>query len=351
MWQGVLADGMMGKRSMIKLEVNTMALVKFVGWGLLLWLAYQIRDVLLLLFIAYIVMSAVSPAVARVERWGIPRWLGILSVFLLVGTVLVMFVTLSFAPLIEQTQNLARLFPDFFQRSLDRIQLSGWVGAADVRNLVQGILQSFSTQLSLAPINLLRLGVGVFGGFLDFIMVLVFAFYLSIEREKVHHLFAQLIPGDDKKRWSRMILRVENKLGAWMRGEFVLMLVVGTMSYLGLILIGVPYAFPLAVIAGFLEIVPIVGPIISAFPAMLVALAFSPIQAVSVMFLFVLVQQLENNLIVPRVMKQAVGLDPLAVILALMVGGRLAGPMGALLSVPALAVIMIIHSEGLLDGE
>ncbi len=328
---------------MTKFELDTHTVLRVIGFLVVLAVGYLILDVLLLLFIAYILMSAMTPGVVRLEKLGLPRWLGVMVIFVLVLTVLSFFITITLTPLIEQTQNLLVALPEFVRRFADMVQFNNIVGDQNIGQVLQGLLPNLSGNLTAAPVSIVRFGVGVFGGILDLIMVLVFTFYLAIERESVHNTIVGLLPSKDKEKLRRLVNQVDDKLGMWLRGQLLLMLVVGGLVYLGLSLIGIPFAVPLAVVAGLLEIIPIVGPIISSVPAILVALALSPIQALSVVFLYILVQQLENNLIVPRIMKNAVGLDPLVVILALMIGGRLAGPFGALLSVPTTAVLLIIY--------
>jgi predicted PurR-regulated permease PerM len=129
------------------------------------------------------------------------------------------------------------------------------------------------------------------------------------------------------------------------RGELTLVLVIGLLSFVGLTLLGIPYALPLAVIAGVMEIVPVVGPIIAAVPAIAAALLISPVFALATAALYFVIQQLENHLIVPTVMNRAVGLNPLMTIIALMIGGRLLGIGGAILAVPIVVVLKIIITD------
>ncbi len=138
--------------------------------------------------------------------------------------------------------------------------------------------------------------------------------------------------------------RIELKLGGWLRGQIILMLIIGISTYIGLTLLGVEYALALAVIAGILEIVPIIGPILSAIPALIVAFTVSPIAGFGVIGLYILIQQLENHLVVPKVMQKAVGFNPLVTIIVLMIGGNLLGLMGAILAIPiAIVVIEMIR--------
>lgn len=326
-------------------EVNASFLFRLVGVVLLLGLIYLIYDILLLLFVAYIIMAAVSPLVIKLEKRGVPRGLGILGVYLIVFAVLGFFLGISLPPLISQMQSFLLALPEYVRRSLESVNITQYLDQATLQTYLRDLAQSFSGSLTNAPASILQFGIGVFGGLLDAIMVMVFAYYLTMERESVRTGIISLIPLKDKQELRSIIAQVDFKLGAWLRGQVMLMLIIGFVTYLGLIAIGMPFPIPLAIIAGFLELIPIIGPILSVFPALFIALAYSPVLAIAVIGLYILIQQLENHVIVPRVMKQAVGLDPLMVIIALLVGGRLAGAMGALISVPLAAILLIIYQE------
>ena len=165
-----------------------------------------------------------------------------------------------------------------------------------------------------------------------------------MERQSLENRIASFFIGR-QERVKGLIIQIEEKLGGWFRGQFFLSLVIGTLSYIGLLILGVPYALPLAVVAGVMEVVPVIGPIISAIPSILIALTISPLLGLAVAVMYFVIQQLENHLIVPQVMKRAVGINPLFVILAIAVGSRLLGFAGALLAVPIAVVIQIIVAE------
>jgi predicted PurR-regulated permease PerM len=142
-----------------------------------------------------------------------------------------------------------------------------------------------------------------------------------------------------------MAHKIEMKLGAWVRGEIILMLIVGLTTYIGLTILGVEYALPLAVIAGVLELVPTIGPIISSIPAILIALVQGPVLAIAVLAMYILIQQAENNFLVPKVMEKAVGVLPLITIASLLIGGTLFGVIGAVIAVPAVVILHVLFEE------
>ena len=128
-----------------------------------------------------------------------------------------------------------------------------------------------------------------------------------------------------------------------MRGQLLLMLAIGLATFLGLILLGIPYALPLAILAGLLEIIPTLGPILAAVPAVIIALTISPGMAIVVVGLYIVIQMLENNILVPKIMQRAVGLNPVIVIIGVVIGANLLGVAGALLSIPFIALLAVLY--------
>lgn len=147
------------------------------------------------------------------------------------------------------------------------------------------------------------------------------------------------------KRITDVFDKAEARMGAWVRGQLFLMTLIGFMTYIGLVFLGVPYAFPLAIIAGILEIVPIIGPVVSSIPAIFVSFSVAPVLGLAVIGLYIIVQQAENNIVVPLVMRKAVGLNPIVTLIAITVGGKLGGLLGMLLAVPAALVVETVLME------
>lgn len=295
-----------------------------------IWLVLQIRDILFLLFISFIFMSALRPIVDGMERVRIPRALSILIMYGLLFGGLGAGVASMIPTLSSQSAKLFIQLPDFLSRVFPYI-------SSDVQSLVQQI----------APVgeNIVRVTVGLFSNIFAVFTVLTFTFYFLLERRHQRDFLAALLGNDIGERVFVVLLRTEKRMGAWVLGQLCLMIFVGLLVYGGLYFLRVEYALPLAILAGLLEIVPTIGPTISAIPAVLVAFGSSPVLAVSVIALYIIVQQIENNLLVPLVMKQSVGLPPVLTILALMIGARFGGVTGAILGVPVLLAIQeVINS-------
>lgn len=297
---------------------------------LFLWFLFLIRHILLLVFIAIIFMSALSPIVDKLEKLKIPRGLSIIVIYILIWATISFGIATLVPPLVEQTSKFITRLPQ------------------DVTSITQGRfdLSILEPHFQSLPNQILKIAVGAFNNVIAIFTFMVIVFYLIMERKNLRKYLTFLFgKGDKEKHAEAFISKLEVKLGSWMRGQLALMLIVGLMSYIGLTFLGVEFAVPLAFIAGLLEIMPNIGPTVAMVPAVLVALGTSPLLGGAVFALYFLIQQLENNLIVPKIMSKAVGLSPLVIVLALLIGYRVAGIAGAVLSVPSVLLLEIIVND------
>jgi predicted PurR-regulated permease PerM len=182
----------------------------------------------------------------------------------------------------------------------------------------------------------------IFSGFFSTFTVIVISFYLMLQREMLKKNFIELLDKKHQGNTLRTLSQIENKIGLWLRGQFVLCFSIGFFTWIGLTIIGLPFALPLGLMAGILEIVPTVGPIVSAIPAIIVALTISPGLALTVIIFYIMLQMLENHILVPKIMEKAVGLNPIIIIIGVLIGGKFLGILGALLAVPFIAMVLII---------
>ena len=319
---------------MTKVDISHKTIFFIAGFLGLLWIIYLIKEVIILFFIAVILMSALAPLVDRLVLWKIPKGLAIaLTYLLLLGSVVTM-VTLILTPLADQILTLVTSLPKTVETLLPP-------GLVDPRTLQQE-LTNFSR-------NAVGLTLTIFSDFITLVSVAVLTFYLLLDRERMENLVAEAFV-NRKDRARRLISQMEYKLGAWVRGQAVLSLLIGLLSYVLLFALNLPYALPMAILAGILEVVPVIGPIVSAIPPILIGYTVSPSTALLVAIGYLAIQQAESHFIVPQVMKKAVGLNPLVVILAIAAGGKLLGLSGALLAVPITVVIQLI-AEDILNKE
>lgn len=314
-----------------RIDISSKTVIFIAVFAFSIWILSQIIDIILLFFVAFIFMSALSPLVQHLRRFGVPKVLAVLLVFFLTIGILVGLIAAGLSPLLSQTNNLIEKLGET-SSSLLQINLID-------RTVIQQEMSKLSTQL-------LSLTVDLFKNLISWVSVLVITIYMLLDREKIEE-YAISFFGERQEHVKHLFKRIENKLGDWLRGQIILSLAIGILVYIGLILLGVEFALPLAIIAGLLEIVPVIGPIISAIPAVLIGLTVSPLFASLIAGLYLAIQQAESHIIVPQFMKRAVGLNPLLVILAVAVGGRLLGIGGALLAVPIAVVIQLVVQEGL----
>jgi predicted PurR-regulated permease PerM len=317
-----------------KIEISYRTIVFTVFFLVLMWFLYFIRDVIFQVFIALLIMSILNPTVTRLQKLRVPRVASVLIVYILVLGFLSFSLAVVVPPLIEQTTSFANSLPRF----VDELDLPAFVS--------QGITQELSLLVGRLPSQVLRLSVSIFSNVLAIFAVLVFALYFLLARDKLDRQLATLF-SDDKveKKIERIISTLEFRLGGWARGQIVLMIIVGLATYIGLVIIGVPFAVPLALLAGILEIIPNIGPTLAVIPSVIVGFSVTPLTGVAAAALGILIQQVENYALVPKVMQKSAGLSPIITLLSLVIGLKVAGVMGALLSVPVVITSQVLLEE------
>lgn len=326
----------------LTIEISPKTIFTTIAIILFLMVAWRLRGIIFALIISVILMSGFSPLVDWFEKRGINKVVAVVLTYILAIGALGSILFIVLPPLIIQTREFFQDLPLYLttvSESLNNSQLAT-VNSEEVVRILSGRVEAVLGEA-------LNLILNVFTGFLTFITVAVFTFYLLLEKDKIKRNLFHFFPHLPRERVTNVVHKIDEKLGAWLRGQFVLMIIIGAATWIGLSLLRVEFALPLAVLAGLLEIVAIIGPIVAAVPAIIIALVQfgSPIPALGVAALYILVQQLENNLIVPKLMEKAVGVHPLAIILALLIGGSLFGIIGAVLAVPIAATTQVIIED------
>ena len=336
--------------------------LRIVAWSIVMlaaavviaWAMYQVRGVLLLLYTSVLLTMGFGPIVRGLERQRLlpigtrrlPRWLAILTVYLAIigGAIAVGFAV--FPPLVHQARELATDLPQMIDRGQ---QYPMDKGLLDHKLTWQEAVQH-------APDNVAGVGgdavstavgavVGLAGGLFGLVTILILSFYMLVESDQIFDRFIRLFPRERRKQVSVISHDISQKVSAWLGGQLLLGAIIGTTATIGLWLLGVPFFFVLGLLAGVGELIPMVGPVLSAIPAIAVALTVSPGKALAVALFFLAQQQLENHVLVPKVMSKQVGVSAVTVIIALLVGGSLLGIIGALLAVPSAAALQVIFDE------
>lgn len=315
-----------------KIEISHRTIVFIVFLLIFLWFLWQIKQIIIGLFVALILMAAINPAIDRMEKMKIPRVLGIILVYILILVLVGLVVAGIIPPLVDQTSTLITKAPKFIED-------------LGIPNIDQRIIESQIQQLGSIPANLVKLSVEILTNMVAIAALLVITFYLLLERKNLNRYLHILFGGDGERKAEKFIDEIEKKIGSWVRAQLTSMAVIGVMSYFGLRLLGIDFALPLALLAGLLEIVPNIGPVIASIPAILAGLAISPLMALAVAALYFLIQQVEANFIYPQIVVREVGVNPLITILSLAIGFKLGGVLGAILAVPFVLLIQIIASE------
>lgn len=304
-----------------RIEISYKTIIFTVVFLASLSLLWQIRGLLILVYVCFILMATINRPVSLLEKKHLPRPLAVIIIYLL------FFIAVSFAlaslipALVSQTNSLIKVFPTL-------IQQTSFLGTSAI---------DWSSQFKIIeslPSNIAKATLSIFSNALSTFIIFMITFYLLEERSKLKHYGFKLFGKNGGDKLVRTIELLEVRLSSWVNAQLMLMLIVGFLSYFGYLALGLNYALPLAIIAGILELVPNIGPTIAAIIAALVGLTISPLTALLAIIWGTIVQQLENNFIVPKVMKEAVGINPLVTLLCLAAGAKIGGVVGTILSIP-----------------
>ena len=332
----------------IRVTTDTMirALLIIAGAALL----WHVRELLMVFLTALLVASSIEPVTKSLMRRGIPRVVSVVILYV-TGIIALVGIVLFFVPaFIGDVMGVAQVLPSYLDKAELWNPTSGGLGTFIPKGLTTAEIQQNIIGVASNAIT----GGGVvdsvsliFGGFLSFVLIFVISFYLAAQERGIENFLRVVSPIEQRGYVVSLWHRSQVKIAQWFQGQLILGLIIGVLSYLGLLLLGVPSALFLAVVTAVFELIPVFGPIMSAVPG--IAIAFSSGTAIagpglgaglSVALFYLLIQQFESHLIYPVVVRKVVGVPPLLVILALLVGAKLAGFLGILLSVPMAAVIM-----------
>lgn len=301
-----------------------------------IWFIVQTREIIVSIFLAYIIMAAVLPMVEYLRKKKFPKVASVLIPYF--GIIIAIFLLiLPLVPfVVTQIQSLITNFPKFIDRSADTF------GVAINQRQIEGYINNELETLGKSAVNVTT---KVFGGLFSVITIFVVSLYLLMYEDTFKKFVASLFHKDARVKARETLDQINFKLGAWLRGQVLLCAFIGLLSWIGLTILGLPYALPLALLAGLFEVVPTVGPIVSSIPAIIIALTISPAKALAIIALYILIQAIENQILVPKVMQKAVGLNPVIVILGIMIGTNLMGIAGALLAIPFISFIVVIFKS------
>ncbi len=328
------------------IHISSRTIIEVILFLLLVALLFYLKELVLIVLTAIVIASAIEPAAKWFMKYRIPRIAAVLVVYLTVVGGLFALFYFFLPPVLNETANFLSTMPQY----IDSITVANSSGNGVSSFLsTQEVVAQFSLRdvvvdlqraISNVSGSLLKTVSTVFGGVLSFGLIIVFSFYFAVQDTGIDDFLRVVTPLRHQEYVVGLWRRSQHKIGRWMQGQLLLGLIVGVLVYLGLTILGVKYALLLAVLAAIFEIIPVFGPILAAIPAVGVALVDGGVTlGLLAAGLFVIIQQFENHLIYPLVVTKVVGVPPLLVILALIVGAQLAGFLGVILSVPVAAAI------------
>ncbi|MEK7621894.1 MAG: AI-2E family transporter [Patescibacteria group bacterium] len=325
-------------RSTISISTGTVA--RAILLIIFVWLLFVIRDVILIVLVSVVIASAIEPAVRFLARFHLPRTPAVLIVYLIGFAFLIGLVPLFFVPAIKDLINASTTLPtklgssaflnsanDFFSTFSNSTYFSNF--SSNLRDTFAGLSSGFLETASI-----------IFGGFFSFIMIVVISFYLAVQDDGIANFLRLITPARSESYIINLWHRSQKKIGLWMQGQLLLGLLVGVIVYLGLTVLNIEYALILAIMAAVFELIPVFGPILSAVPAILLGFSHNVTTGILVLGLYLIIQQFENHLLYPLVVKKIVGVPSIVVILAIIIGAKLVGFLGIILAVPASAVLI-----------
>ena len=326
----------------VYLDISWRALFKIVALVIGIFAVVFLRDILVMLFAVFILVAALNPLVARLQQY-VPRILAVIFLYVLIFAGLALISSLLIPNFVRQLNDLVAASPSIMDHL--RPYVDGY--SPQRAHFFDQAVTSASDQLKIFSSTLLQSTYGLFGAFATLISGVAISFYLLLEEENAKHFFHQILPQKEYEVVYETVNKITSQMGSWVRSELLLMLTVAVANFFLLLILGVHTPLPLATWSGLCELVPVIGPAIGVLPALVVSLTSGNLlQAALVLLLcFVFVQQVEVHILIPRLMGKALGLSPVLVIIALLIGTRLFGFAGALLSVPCAAVISVIVGE------
>lgn len=322
-----------------------------------LYAIYLLLDLVLVLLTAVVIASAIEPGTRWFVRHKIPRMIGVLTMYGIAGLILFGIFFLMVPPLLGDAATLLNQLPQYlesvpFFNSVETVTqfdpsqsghaLSTLARDVSMSQLLEGLSQ-FITRIPGGTFNTVS---AVFGGAFSFILIVVLSFYMAVQERGIENFLNIVTPAPHRKYAVSLWKRAQKKIGLWMQGQLLLVVIIGVLTYLSLSIIGIKHALLFAILAGLFELIPLFGPILASIPAILIAFVDGGATlALVVAGVYAIIQQFENHLIYPLVVNKVVGVPALLVIIALIIGGQLAGFLGLLLAVPLATVLMELTED------
>ncbi len=330
------------------ITISTVTIVKVAVFLLACGFLYLIRDIIALFFVSLILASIINPLASWFQSKRMSRGLAVLLLYAIILLIIGAVITTLVPAVMYETRDLVMNADAIWSRLLSTFgPLRDFIAAHDLGDHLRQAIGNASGSLGVAAVGVVATISGIAKGFVSLVIVLVVAFYLVVSEDALKKLFRTVAPEPYQPYLVDLFQRIEKSIGGWARGQLILGGIVGTSVYIALKILGVKYALVLALTAMLAEAIPYVGPIFAAIPGILIALTDSPLKGLLVAVIYLVIQQTESHILVPKVMQRVTGLHPIVSIFALLIGVKVAGLLGALLAIPVAMVIGILLTDAL----
>ncbi len=337
-----------GGKTVISISLGT--IIKACGVLLAFLVFYLLRDLILVILVSVVVASAVEPLTAWLERRRLPRVPAVLLIYLIGFGFFFVLVPVFIFPVVSDLVSLSATLPAMLDDVSKWFTGSGGVigtltGSLGEKISLGEVFRNLQGNLADTSRGFLQIASVAFGGFLSFVLIIVFSFYLAVQADGLENFLRVVTPIDRENYVLNLWRRAQKKIGRWMQGQLLLGLLIGVMVFLALTIFRIPYALVLALLAAVFELIPFFGPVLSAVPAVFLAFSISPTLGIIILAVYIIIQQFENHLIYPLVVSKIVGVPSLLVIIALIAGAKLAGFLGLILAVPVSVLLMELATD------
>ncbi|MEI7741491.1 MAG: AI-2E family transporter [bacterium] len=326
------------------IDISFVAILKVVGVILGLYIVYLIREVFALFFVSLVLSALINPLADWCAAKKVSRAVAVLATYIVLIGALAAIIVGIIPPISREFGQLMANSGDYMKAAFTQY---GFLGSAIEQLGVADVLKTgfSSLQGSESGGGLFGTIQGVFAGIAAFTLVLALTFYMVVEDAALRRFFLSVTPHQYHEYFSVILPQVQKKLGAWLRGQLILASMVAIAVFIGLSLIGIKYALVLALLAGFAEFIPYVGPIVGAIPAVFLAFAQSPVIGFVVLVMYMVIQWTQNHIMVPKVMQKAIGINPIVSIMAFLVGAKVGGIVGVVLAIPISAAVLVFTQD------
>lgn len=317
----------------VVVHISTKTYLRALGVGVGVFLLWYLSNVVFILLLSIVLAALILPLAHWAEKRRIPRAVAVGAVYVVLVAIVSGVLSQIVPPVVRESTELFKSVS-----VLMREWLPSWLDFGKTflgfSGTTPSSLPNIGNTISDAAFGAFTGIRGAIGDVITFVLVLVISFYMVVEERAIHRMLKSFIPAEKYAVLSVALVKAQEKMGLWLRGQLILMLIIGVVMYGGMAILDVKYALVLGLFAGLMEFIPYAGPLLAFIPAVLMALSDSPLKAILVGLLFIIIQQLENHVLVPKVMQKAVGINPLISIFSVMIGIRMGGAIGALVAIP-----------------